>query len=51
MRAGQSAAAFGDAQSARSWLRRSMQLGNDPNLREAARSALASLEKPADRRP
>jgi hypothetical protein len=51
MRAGQSAAAFGDAQSARSWLHRSLQLGNDAKLHEAARSALASLEKPPDRRP
>jgi len=52
MRAGQSAAALGDAQSARPWLRRSMQLANDPTQRQAARSALARLDKswshPAD---
>jgi hypothetical protein len=47
MRAGQSAAAFGDAQSARLWLRRSIELGHDANLREAAKSALAGLDKPS----
>jgi hypothetical protein len=45
MRAGQSAAALGDAQSARPWLRRSMQLANDPALRQAARSDLARLDR------
>jgi hypothetical protein len=45
MRAGQSAAALGDAQSARPWLRRSMRLGNDRTLHEAAKSALAGLDK------
>lgn len=45
MRAGQSAAAQGDADTARSWLRRATELGNDPAIYEAARQAIAALNK------
>jgi hypothetical protein len=43
MRAGQSAAAQGDAQTARSWLRQSLVLTEDPAKRRAVRQALAAL--------
>jgi hypothetical protein len=46
MRAGQSAAAQGDAEMARSWLRRAAAVGDDIVIREAARKAIAALEKP-----
>jgi hypothetical protein len=45
LRAGQSAAAQGDAASARPWLEQAMHLGSDPALFDAARLALASLSK------
>jgi hypothetical protein len=45
MRAGQSAAAQGDAESARSWLRRSLEFANDPTLHHAARLALTGLDR------
>lgn len=45
MRAGQSAAAQGDMASARIWLGQALQLGHDSASREAARSALASLNR------
>lgn len=44
MRAGQSAAAQGDVNTARPWLQRAAQLGDDASLHEAARSALAALQ-------
>jgi hypothetical protein len=44
MRAGQSAAAQGDANTARSWLQRATELGDDAMLHEAARSAIAALQ-------
>jgi hypothetical protein len=43
MRAGQSAAAQGDAQTARSWLRQSLVLTEDPAKRRAVRQALAEV--------
>jgi hypothetical protein len=43
-RAGQSAAALGDSESANAWLRQAMQLGNDARLRDAARLALTGLK-------
>lgn len=43
MRAGQSAAAQGDAEAARRWLRRANELTNDPALRSTARSAISAL--------
>lgn len=46
MRAGQSAAAMGDADMARSWLGRAMEFGNDPAQREAARLAMIAIGKP-----
>ncbi len=46
MRAGQSAAAMGDADMARLWLGRAMELENDPAQREAARLAIAALGRP-----
>jgi len=52
IRAGQSAAALGDAASARAWLGRAMELAKDPALRDTARLALGSLktaQRPADR--
>jgi hypothetical protein len=45
MRAGQSAAAQGDADAARAWLNRVAELGSDPALHQAAQSTLASLGK------
>ena len=50
MRAGQSAAAQGDAATARIWLRQTVQLGRDEASREAAQSALASLNSSPDDR-
>ena len=50
MRAGQSAAALGDAESAHRWLGRSMSLGSDPGLRDEARIALTRLTRPASHR-
>lgn len=47
MRAGQSAAAQGDADAARLWLGRAMVVGTDPAQREAARLAIAVLGRPA----
>ena len=46
MRAGQSAAAQGDAELARIWLRRTIELSTDPALSTAARLAMAELVKP-----
>jgi hypothetical protein len=43
MRAGQSAAAQGDAQTARSWLRQALVLTEDPAKRRAVRQALAAV--------
>ena len=45
MRAGQSAAAQNDTDMARLWLRLATEIGNNPLLREAARHALAALNK------
>jgi hypothetical protein len=45
LRAGQSAAAQSDAESARSWLLRATELSSDPALRDAARLAIAELGK------
>lgn len=50
MRAGQSSAALGDAESAHRWLGRSMSLGSDPGLRDEARIALTRLTRPASHR-
>jgi hypothetical protein len=47
MRAGQSAAAQGDAELARRWLRRTTELSSDPALKAAARLAMAGLDKAA----
>jgi hypothetical protein len=44
MRAGQSAAAQGDAITARPWLQRATELGDDATLHEAARSAITALQ-------
>jgi hypothetical protein len=46
MRAGQSAAAQGDGDSARPWLRQVLALSRDEALREAAQQAIAALAKP-----
>lgn len=46
MRAGQSAAAQGDANAARPWLQRAMELSSDAAMHQAARSALAALQPP-----
>jgi len=46
MRAGQSAAAQGDAKTARPWLQRAMELSDDATLHQAAKSAIAALQKP-----
>ena len=45
MRAGESAAAQGDVASARRWLGSATSLGDDGNLHDAARSALAALQQ------
>ncbi|HXT81118.1 MAG TPA: hypothetical protein VN702_16250 [Acetobacteraceae bacterium] len=45
MRAGQSAAAQGDTDAARQWLRRAAVPGSDPATRRAAQQALAALPK------
>lgn len=47
LRAGQSAAAMGDADMARVWFGRAMEVGNDPSQREAARLAMAALGRAA----
>jgi hypothetical protein len=44
MRAGQSAAAQGDASTARPWLQRAMVLSSDATVHQAARSAIAALQ-------
>ena len=45
MRAGQSAAAQGDAATALPWLQRAAELGDDASLHAAARSAIAALPR------
>jgi tetratricopeptide (TPR) repeat protein len=45
MRAGQSAAAQGDATTAGPWLRQALALAHDPALRQTARQMLATLSK------
>jgi hypothetical protein len=47
IRAGQSAAAQGDAEMARPWLRQALALARDPALRRTAQRALAALNHPA----
>lgn len=47
MRAGQSAAAMGDADMARLWLGHAIEFANDPAHRETARLAITALGKPA----
>ncbi|HTI80004.1 MAG TPA: hypothetical protein VL614_06085 [Acetobacteraceae bacterium] len=46
MRAGQSAAAQGDATTARPWLQHAMELSDDTTVHQAARSAIAALQSP-----
>jgi hypothetical protein len=46
MRAGQSAAAQGDPELARRWIKRAAEIGNDPVISEAARQAIAALSTP-----
>jgi hypothetical protein len=45
MRAGESAAAQGDAALARQWLRQTTELSRDPALVDAARLAIVELDK------
>jgi hypothetical protein len=47
MRAGQSAAAQGDADAARRWMRQAMNFATDPGLRQTIRQAMAALPRPA----
>ena len=47
MRAGQSAAAQGDTDAARRWMRQAMSFATDPGLRQTIRKAMAALPRPA----